>query len=236
MLRAQQLLARRLQPHHRHHQAGPRRLRQLGQLLGRLAGGLHAPGRPARRHHEPHGLLHPAVVRQRRLHRRLPHRGHRRQRVAAAVLHPRQPGRRLVERRLEPGLLRRRRRPRRRGLPDRPVHDPRDHPAEPREAVPVPRPQGRLPGARAVRADRHPRHHLGRRPDRGPHRPAHRLLRREAGRLRPGHQQPARPRQAPAAHPRRLRRGAEHRGQACRTRSCSASAWPRCTPSAAPCR
>jgi hypothetical protein len=51
-----------------------------------------------------------AVVRQRRLHRRLAP-GQRRQRIAAAVADAQQHDRQLVERRLEPGLLRRRGRP-----------------------------------------------------------------------------------------------------------------------------
>ena len=52
----------------------------------------------------------------------------RHQRLAAAVADPQQRGRRLVQRRLEPGLLRRRGRARRRGVPEPAVHDARRRP------------------------------------------------------------------------------------------------------------
>ena len=60
--------------------------------------------------HHPHGLLHGSVVCERRLHRRLEvRRQHRDQRLAAAVARQEQQPRRLDERRLEPGVLGRRR-------------------------------------------------------------------------------------------------------------------------------
>ena len=48
----------------------------------------------------------------------------------------------------------------------------------------------------------------------GPDHPAARLLRGQAGRLRPEDQPRARPRPAPAADPRRVRRGPQHQGEA----------------------
>ena len=66
--------------------------------------------------------------------------------------------------------------------------------------------QGDVQRPRAVGADRHPRHHVGRRHDGGTHDPAARLLRREAVGLGADDQQPTRPRQASAAHAGRLRR------------------------------
>ena len=110
--------------------AGPR-LPHRHRLLGRVAGGLDAAPRRLGRQPVADGLLHrrPAV-RERRLHRRLAT-AQRDQRLAAAVAHPQQRGGRLVERRLEPGVLGRRRRPRRRGLPRPAVHDARRDAAQP---------------------------------------------------------------------------------------------------------
>ena len=90
-----------------------------------------------RRHAVADGLLHrrPAV-RQRRLHRRLEGRD-RRQRVAAAVADAQQRDRRLVQRRLEPGLLGRRARRRTTGFPNPPYTTLATTPGQPREAVPV---------------------------------------------------------------------------------------------------
>ena len=83
------------------------------RVLGGVAGRADAP-RPRERVRHADGLLHGPVVRERRLHRRLAvRRQHRRQRLAAAVARPQQHARRLDERRLEPGLLRRGRRARR---------------------------------------------------------------------------------------------------------------------------
>ena len=63
--------------------------------------------------HDADGLLHRPVVRQRRVHRRLAvRRRHVDQRLAAAVAGPQQHPRRLEQRRLEPGVLRCRRRAR----------------------------------------------------------------------------------------------------------------------------
>ncbi len=105
--------------------AGAGRVPRLGELLGGLPGSLDAPPRHFRREPLAHGLLHrrPAV-RQRWLHRRLPA-AVRGQRLAAAVAHPQQRDRRMVERRVEPGVLGRRGRAGRRGLPEPAVHDPR---------------------------------------------------------------------------------------------------------------
>ena len=83
----------------------PGRLHRIGQLLGRLAGGVPAPGGGHGRQPEPHGLLHRTVLRQRGLHRGLEVRRDP-QRLAAAVVRPEHRGGQLDERRLEPGLLR----------------------------------------------------------------------------------------------------------------------------------
>ena len=82
-----------------------------------------APGRRHRRQPVADGLLHrrPAV-RERRLHRRLADRL-RHQRLAAAVAGPRQRDRRLVQRRVEPGLRRRRGRATDASVPQPAVHD-----------------------------------------------------------------------------------------------------------------
>ncbi len=87
--------------------AGSRRLRGLGQLLGCVPGGLLAAGGHPRRQPHADGLLHRSVLRQRWLHRRLAG-GHDHQRLPAAVVHPKHPGGRVVQRRVEPGLLGRR--------------------------------------------------------------------------------------------------------------------------------
>ena len=110
--RPRQLLAHDLEPLAAGEQGGPGRLPPDRELLGRLAGGLDAPPR----HHRQrlaHGLLHRrSAVRERRLHRR-----HAAaevdQRLAAAMADAQQRGRQLEQRRLEPGLLRRHRGPRR---------------------------------------------------------------------------------------------------------------------------
>ena len=126
--RAEQLLALAVEPDDQRHQR--RRLRLLHRrVLGRVAGRADAPGARQRADHAD-GLLHRPVLRERRLHRRLAaSTAQSHQRLAAAVLRPQQRARRLDERRLEPGLLRRRRRARR-VLPGvagvrRPVHDAR---------------------------------------------------------------------------------------------------------------
>ena len=127
-----------------------------------------------------HGLLHGrAAVRQRRLHRRLEARS-RHQRLAAAVADPQQRDHQLVERRLEPGVRGRRRRAVRGRVPEPALHDPRDGAGQPREALPLRGRARQLPSPRAVGADQHERHVVGRRHDGGPHDPAARLLRREA--------------------------------------------------------
>ena len=146
--------------------ARPGRLPRLGELLGGLAGRVDAPSRHHRRHPLAHGLLHGrAAVRQRRLHRRLEP-AVRHQRLAAAVADPQQPDRRLVERRLEPGLRGCRRRARRK----RPSRTRRTRRST---TTPVSREkpylfvdgQGnynvRVPSAQT----QHQRHLLGRRPD-----------------------------------------------------------------------
>ena len=142
--RAGQLLALAVEPDHQRH--GADGCRALGRLLGRLAGRADAPGQRHRRQPDADGLLHRrSAVRERRLHRRLADRL-RHQRLAAAVPRARQQHRRLVERRLEPGLLRRRRARRRSRFPTtpstRPVHHAGDQPGDPGEAVPVRRRAG----------------------------------------------------------------------------------------------
>ena len=72
---------------------------------------------PMRRVHvnggdDAHGLLHRSVVRERRFHRGFEVRGQRGQRLAAAVARQEQHAPRLEQRRLEPGVLGRRRRAR----------------------------------------------------------------------------------------------------------------------------
>ena len=106
--RPRQLLAHAVQPVAEHQRRRAGRLSRLGELLGRLAGRVDAP--PQHRGRQPlaDGLLHGrAAVRERRLHRRLEP-AVRHQRLAAAVADPQQRDRRLVERRVEPGLRGRR--------------------------------------------------------------------------------------------------------------------------------
>ena len=72
LLRAEQLLAQPVEPDDQRQHPRPGRLRGLGEHLGRLAGGLDASGGRQGRQPDAHGLLHGPVLRQRRLHRRLP--------------------------------------------------------------------------------------------------------------------------------------------------------------------
>ena len=181
--------------------------RRLGQLLGRLAGLTDAPGQRHRRQPHPDGLLHcRSAVRQRRLHRRLEDR-FRHQRVPAAVHRAQQQRRWLVERGLEPGVLRRRWRPGR-VLPRtshlRPVHDAGRDPGEPGEALPVHRLRGEVQRLRPGRDHQLLRSLVGERPDTRTIDPAVGVLRGQALRLGPGHQQPALPRHEPAPHARRV--------------------------------
>ena len=87
------------------------RLPSAGTALGRRAGRAVPPDRRPRR---PQPRPERLRLGQRRLHRRQPDRRHRRPVLAAAVVHPRQHHRRLDQRRLEHGVLRRVRAPRRR--------------------------------------------------------------------------------------------------------------------------
>ena len=120
-----------VQPHDPRERRGPGRLPRLRQLLGGQPGGVDAAGGRERRQPVAHGLLHGgSAVRQRWVHRRLPVEL-RHQRLAAAVARAQQRGRRLEQRRLEPGVLRGRGRSVRDGLPQPSVHDSRDDPAEP---------------------------------------------------------------------------------------------------------
>ena len=120
--RARELLAHHLQPVARRERRRPGRLPRLGELLGRVASRLDAPPRHLRREPLADGLLHRrSAVRERRLHRRLPP-AVRDQWLTAAVAHPQQRGGRLVERRVEPGVLGRRGRTGRRRLPEPAVH------------------------------------------------------------------------------------------------------------------
>ena len=110
------------------------------------------------------GLLHGrAAVRQRRLHRRLEP-AVRHQRLAAAVADPQQPDRGLVERRVEPGLRGCRRGAVRGELSrtrrTRPSLRRRSSREKPYLFVDA---AGQLQRPRPFSADRHERHHLGRR-------------------------------------------------------------------------
>ena len=78
----------------------------------------------------------------------------------------------LVQRRLEPGLRRRRRRACRRDLPRPALYHPRHHAHQPREAISVPRCARQLQRPCAVGADQHPRYHVGCRDDTGRYHPA----------------------------------------------------------------
>ena len=126
-----QFLAHAVQPDPEHQQPQPGRLSRLGKLLGGLAGRVDAPSQHRRRQPLAHGLLHGrAAVRQRRLHRRLEP-PVRHQRLPATVAHPQQPDRRLVERRVEPGLRRRRGRAVGGEFPEPALHDPRHDARQP---------------------------------------------------------------------------------------------------------
>ena len=162
--RAGQLLALAVQPDHPVRGRRRRRLPQLRQLLGRLAGRPDAPRERHGRQRQPHGLLHgrPAV-RVRRLHRRLDA-ALRGQRQPAAVPGPQRLGRRLEQQRLEPGV---RGRPGRSGhrLQSRgrraQVHDARHHAGLQGEAVPLPRRRGEVQRLRPVGAEGLRRGHVG---------------------------------------------------------------------------
>ena len=232
--RARQLLAHALEPVAAHRRGRPGRLPRVRELLGGLAGGVDAPARRQRREPLAHGLLHRrAAVRERRLHRRLEP-AVRDQRLAAAVADPQQPDRRLVERGLEPGLRGRRGRPVGRDLPEPAVHDARDHARQPREAVPLRRRAGRLPGARARGADEHPRHLRGQTgPTPGRTIPLDDFFVATPADSAQTHQQPARARQAPAAHARASTTSTGASTSSAPTRSCSASGTRRSPRSAA---
>ncbi|CAK7283550.1 putative Phosphoenolpyruvate-dihydroxyacetone phosphotransferase, subunit DhaM DHA-specific IIA component / DHA-specific phosphocarrier protein HPr / DHA-specific EI component [Streptomyces misionensis JCM 4497] len=167
--------------------------------LGRRPGRADAP-RPRQGRHDPDA----EPARQRVVQRRLPgrQRGGRPDRLgfAAAVAVAQRHHRRLDRRQLEHGL---RRRPGRPGhlLPDPALHDRGPYPGGPREALPDRGPARGVPRLRARAAPRQHRHLLGRRAGRRTQRPADRVPRRTAGRLRGEHQRGARPRQAPPAHP-----------------------------------
>ena len=176
---AQQLLALALEPDHQRHHPELRLLHR--RVLGGVAGGPDAPG-PRQRANDADGLLHRAVVRERRVHRGLAVHGDDHQRIAAAVARPQQRSRRLDERCLEPGLLRR---PRRAGavVPEAAVYDTRDEPGHSRGAVPLRRRRRRVPHLRAVGADELGRNDVGLRSDARP-------VGRDGGHLRraPGRQ------------------------------------------------
>ncbi|GAA3115503.1 hypothetical protein GCM10020254_72690 [Streptomyces goshikiensis] len=170
---------------------------------------------PFRRMHVKGGLnLSPRRLRLglRRIHRRLEDRRPGRQLLPAAVVHPGQLHRRLVQRRLEPGLLGH---PGRAGavLPQRPVHHPRHHPRVAGEALPL---SGRLrvQGVRPRQAGERARHLLGqRRCPTGHFASPEPLLRGEAGRERRDGQPGAGPGPAPALHPGRLPPRPDHPGR-----------------------
>ena len=159
--RAGQLLADPVQPVDQRQLTWPGWLSRFGELLGGLAGGVDAPRRHQRQHPFADGLLHgrPAVC-QRRLHIGLEPAEHA-QRIAAAVADPQQRDRWLDQRRVEPGVLGRGRRPKRRRLPQPALHDARKHPGEPGEAVPVHRRGRCLQRPRPRGPDQHPRHDVG---------------------------------------------------------------------------
>ena len=107
---AEQLLAVLVEPDDQRDDPGLRLLQR--RVLGGVAGRPDASGSRQRARH-PDGLLHGSVVCEWRLHRRFRvRRQHRGQRLPAAVARQEQHARRLDERRLEPGLLRRGRRAR----------------------------------------------------------------------------------------------------------------------------
>ena len=151
--------------------AGPGRLPRVRELLGGLAGRLDAPARRQRRQPLADGLLHRrAAVRQRRLHRRL-------EACRSSINGSQQQWltrnseiARLVQRRLEPGLLRRRGRAvaTRRSRTRRTRRSPRRRSAA-RSRTCSSTPTGgynvRVPSAQTNTQ----RHHVGRRRDAGPH-------------------------------------------------------------------
>ena len=213
--RAGQLLAHPVQPVDQHQRRRPGRLPRLGQLLGRVPGRLDAPAQHHRRQPVADGLLHrrPAV-RERRLHRRLPA-AERHQRLAAAVADPQQRGRAAgptaCGTRSSPAWSAPRTTPR-----SRTRRTPRSRP--PRSAA-----RSRTCSSTAGAGTRSgcPPPSANTRgiswaagPDAGPDHPAARLLRGQAGDSVQTINRAARPRQAPAAHPGRLRRRPQHRGQA----------------------
>ena len=232
--RAEQLLALVVEPDHQRHR--PRRLPRFGQLLGRLAGLADAAGQHHRRQPLPDGLLHRrTAVRQRRLHRRLEDR-QRHQRLPAAVLRARQQHRRLVQRGLEPGLLRRGGRP---GavLPEPAVHHPGRAPrsaGRSRTSTSTPPASTTSSSRRSARTPPAPRGRTARRPGRSI--PLSEFFVARPGRLGQDHQLPARPRQEPAASPRASTTSTRRSRSSGPTPSCSGSAWPRSPPSTAPCR
>ena len=170
----------------------------------------------------------PAVLRERRLHRRLAvHRRHRHQRLAAAVPGPEQQsstaGRTASGTRSSPAC---RARPRSRSRTRR-TRRSRPTPSRARSrsststrtatTTSSSRPRSPTRRARRGRAGQTPGRSL----------PIDELLRREADRQRPVDQQRARARQEPDLHAGRLRHRPDDRGQAAPTRSCSGSAWRR---------
>ncbi len=134
----------------------------------------------------------------------------------------------LDQRRVEPGLLRRRRRPDEAAFPNPPYTTLATTPVSREKPYLFVDAKGKYQRPRPVGAGATPAASPGRTAlTRGPHHPAERLLRRQAGRLGAEDQRRARARQEPAAHAGRLR----HRPTASTclrpTRSCSASATPR---------
>ena len=166
-----QLLAHAVQPVAEHQRPRAGRLSRLGELLGGLPGRVDAPLNisganlslmdycTAGPQFASGGFIADS---------NLPI---RHQRLAAAVADPQQPDRRLVERRVEPGVRGGRGRAVGGEFPEPAIHDPRDHACQPREAVPLHRRAGQLQRPCSVGADQHPRHHLGRRHDGGTHDP-----------------------------------------------------------------
>ncbi len=192
---------------------GPGRLPRLRQLLGRLAGVLPAPRRRPRRQPLADGLLHRGpAVRQRRLPRQLAC-GRDHQRVAAAVDHPQLRGRPAgptgCGTRSSPAPSAPR--PRRTSptqpyttLETTPVSREKpflyvDPAGRGRCGCPAPGPTRAAPtGPRGTARRTQP--------------PALRLPRRPSDRLRARARLAARPRQAPAPHPRGVRRRPQPRG------------------------
>ena len=194
------------------------------RVLGDLPGNV-AATRPRQRSRHADGLLLESVLCERRVHRRLAvlRRRHR-QRVTTAVPGPGQRYRLLDQRRVEPGLCRRRgsARP---VLPEPALHDARHEPPIAREAVPLRRRERQVQRLRARRAVRLRGDHAGR------------TARRRAASIsidnffiaKPSdsvqHQQRARPGKEPHLHAGHLQRRPDDQGEARRTPSCSASGW-----------